>query len=61
MWENIKTVVQSLTNVIVSVSTTMEKSVKLVENEIDNLDAEQKKRLNKIARARKRPSKATSK
>lgn len=61
MWENIKTVVQSLTNVIVVASTTAEKSVRLVENEIDNLEAEQKKRLNKIKRSRTSTRKATSK
>ena len=58
MWENIKTVVQSLTNVIVSISTTAEKSVKLVEDEIDNLDAEQKLRLAKIEKERNTRSKA---
>lgn len=52
MWENIKTVVNSATNVIVSICTTAEKTVKLVENEVDNLDAEQQLRLEAIAEKR---------
>lgn len=56
MWENIKTVFQSTTNVIVGICRTCEKSVKLVENEVDNLDAEQKLRLEAIAGKRLKPT-----
>ena len=37
MWKNIKTVFQSATNVIVVLCTTTEKSVQLVEAEVDIL------------------------
>jgi hypothetical protein len=52
MWDNIKTVFQSATEVIVSICRTAEKTVHLVENEVDNLDAEQKLRLNAITESR---------
>ena len=45
MWDNIKTILQSITNVAVSVATSAEKTVKLYENEVDNLSEEQMLRL----------------
>ena len=52
MWQDIKSVVTAATNTLVSVFRTMEKTVKLVENEVDNLDEEQKLRLKEIAQKR---------
>jgi len=45
MWQDLKTIVSSITAVITSTARTCEKTVMLVENEVDNLDAEQKIRL----------------
>lgn len=45
IWETIKTVIHATSAVILSACRTAEKSVKLVENEVDNLDSEQAIRL----------------
>ena len=58
MWQDLKTIVNSATGVIVTICRTSEKAVVLIENEVDNLDAEQKLRLNAIAKARTNPSKS---
>ncbi len=45
MWESISTTFKALTSTIVTVSTSLEKTVQLYENEVDNLHAEQHNRL----------------
>lgn len=52
MWQDLKTIVSSATAVVVTTCRTSEKAVKLVENEVDNLDAEQQLRLAEIASRR---------
>jgi len=52
MWQDIKTIVSSITHVITGAARTCEKTVKLIENEVDNLDAEQQLRLEEIASKR---------
>lgn len=45
IWSDIKTTLRSLFGTVVAISRTSEKAVKLVENEIDNLDLIQQIRL----------------
>jgi len=52
VWQNLKTIMQSITDVLTGAARTSAKAVRLVENEIDNLDAEQRLRLEATARLR---------
>ncbi len=52
MWQDLKTIVSSITSVMVGVCRTTEKTVELVENEVDNLAEEQKLRFDEIAKER---------
>ena len=52
MWQDLRTIVSSITNFIVSASRTAEKSVLLVENEMDNLTELQNLRFDEIRKER---------
>lgn len=52
MFKDIRTIFSSFTATIVAVFTTTEKMVHLVENEVDNLEQEQKLRFDEIVMER---------
>ena len=58
LFQNIKTIIASVTSIVVTAATTTEKTVQLVENEVDMLHAEQAVRLASIAKARPKPEAA---
>ena len=45
LWTNINTIIDSLTNTVVALARTTEKTVVLVENEVDGLSVAQKSRI----------------
>lgn len=52
LWENFMLIVSALTGTLVTTAVSVEKTVQLYENEVDNLHAEQSKRLEEYARER---------
>ena len=52
IWESITTILAAITGTAVTITTSMDKTVKLYENEVDMLHEEQAVRLDKIAKKR---------
>ena len=53
VWDSIRTIIHSITRTFVRVSVATEKTVKVVENEVDNIEEMQQIRLDKVKQERK--------
>ena len=61
IWHNINRIVDAATNTVVKLAETAEKSVDLISNEVDNLEAEQHLRLDRAKAEREEFLKASLK
>ena len=53
VWESVRTIINSFTRTFVRVAVTAEKTVKVVENEVDNIEEMQQIRLDAVKQERK--------